>query len=605
MSTRIRTLLAIAPLFAAVSGSRPPALTSATLVIRVNQLGYLPNAPKTAVACVVADSLTAATVRLSSTLAFVVEDTTGRVVQRKRNGPAGGPFGPCAMTYRLDFSSVREAGKYRIVAGDVRSPTVRVDARVYAGAADTLLYYMRQQRSGFNPTLRDSVHLHDGIIVDHPTRTGEFISVSGGWADAADYLQYVTTSATATYVMLKARADFPRAFADRFGANGLTGSNGADDALDEVRHGLDWLLRMFPDDSTMFNQLADDRDHTYFDLPTSDSADYGWGKGKERPVYPCTGKPQGLFNGKNRSTGYASTAGKYAATFALASRAYAKTDPSFAKRLRERALAAYALGVKYPGTCQTAPGRSPYFYEEESWADDMELGAAELYAATRESRFLRDALAYAAKEPITPWMGADTARHYEWYPWINHGHDAIWRVGDRAAKRLMVSYYAQGLERVAARARQNGFRVGIPFIWCSNNLMSAFATQALLYRRMTGDARFREYEAAALDWLLGANPWGTSMVIGLPWSGTWPHDPHSVMAKQLGVETQLGGLVDGPVYRSIFGSLRGIRLIDPDEYAPFNTGFIVYHDDLGDYSTNEPIMDGTGMLTYLFAALAP
>jgi hypothetical protein len=605
MSTPIRTLLTIAPLLAAASGSRPPALTATTLVIRVNQLGYLPNAPKTAVACVAADSLTAATVRLASTLAFVVEDTTGRVVQPLRNGPAGGAFGPCAMTYRLDFSSVRKAGKYRIVAGEVRSPIVRIDARVYAGAADTLLYYMRQQRSGFNPTLRDSVHLHDGIIVDHPTRTGEFINVSGGWADAADYLQYVTTSATATYVMLKARADFPRAFADRFAADGLTGSNGVDDALDEVRHGLDWLLRMFPDDSTMFNQLADDRDHTYFDLPTSDSADYGWGKGMERPVYPCTGKPQGLFTGKNRSTGYASTAGKYAATFALASRAYVKTDPAFAKRLRERALAAYALGVKHPGTCQTAPGRSPYFYEEESWADDMELGAAELYALTRESRFLRDALAYAAREPITPWMGADTARHYEWYPWINHGHDAIWRVGDRAAKRLMASYYAQGLERVAARARQNGFRVGIPFIWCSNNLMSAFATQAFLYRRMTGDARFHEYEAAALDWLLGANPWGTSMVIGFPWSGTWPHDPHSVMAKQLGVETQLGGLVDGPVYRSIYGSLRGIRLIDPDEYAPFNTGFIVYHDDLGDYSTNEPIMDGTGMLTYLFAALAP
>ena len=38
----------------------------------------------------------------------------------------------------------------------------------------------------------------DALIVDHPTRTGEFINVSGGWADAADYLQYVTTSATAT-----------------------------------------------------------------------------------------------------------------------------------------------------------------------------------------------------------------------------------------------------------------------------------------------------------------------------------------------------------------------------------------------------------------------
>jgi hypothetical protein len=610
MHPSLRTILTLLPVLLSPAQFDAAMLRLAapgTLVIRVNQLGYLPNGPKTAVMCLVVDSLSSqgGPWLAPASIPFTVEDTAGHRVLAPRNASAAGPFGPCAQTYRLDFTSVRTPGLYRLVAGDARSPIVRIDARAYAGAADTLLYYMRQQRSGFNPTLRDSVHKHDGLIVDHPTRTGEFINVSGGWADAADYLQYVTTSATATYVMLKARHEFPRAFADKFAANGLPGANGIDDALDEARHGLDWLLRMFPDDSTMFNQLADDRDHAYFDLPTSDSADYGWGKGKERPVYPCTNKPQGLFTGKNRSTGHASTAGKYAATFALASRAYASTDPAFARRLRERALAAYALGVKYPGNCQTAPGRSPYFYEEENWVDDMELGAAELFALTREQRFLRDALRYAAKEPFTPWMGADTARHYEWYPWINHGHDAVWRVADARGKRLMASYYAQGLERVVARAKTNGFRVGIPFIWCSNNLMSAFATQALIYRRMTGDNRFREYEAAALDWLFGANPWGTSMVIGLPWSGTWPHDPHSVMSKQIGVETQLGGLVDGPVYRSIFGNLRGIRLNDADEYAPFNTGFIVYHDDLGDYSTNEPIMDGTGMLTYLLAALAP
>src|SRR5688572_24940104 len=587
----------------AVQASAIPPAGSPPSVIRINQLGYLPNGSKTAVMCVVADSQ-AGTPAAPASVSFAVEDTTGRQALSPRTARASGSFGPCTQTYRLDFSALRRPGRYRVVSGAVRSPVVRVDARAYAGAADTLLYYMRQQRSGWNPTLKDSVHKLDALIVNHPTRTGEFINVSGGWADAADYLQYVTTSATATYVMLKAYRDYRRAFADRFRADGSPGSNGIGDALDEARHGIEWLLRMFPDDSTMFNQLADDRDHAFLDLPTTDSSDYGWGKGKERPVYPCTGKPQGLFNGKNRSSGYASTAGKYAAVFALASKMYAPTDAGLARRLRGRAIAAYALGVKYPGPCQTAPGRAPYFYEEESWADDMELGAAELFGLTGERRYLQNALQHAAKEPVTPWMGADTARHYEWYPWFNHGHHAVWRVADAQAKRHMVDYYRQGLERVVARAN-NGFRVGIPFIWCSNNLMSAFATQALLYRRMTGDTRFREHEAAALDWLFGANPWGTSMVIGLPWSGTWPRDPHSVMAKQIGIETQLGGLVDGPVYRSIYASLRGIHLFDPDEYATYNTGFIVYHDDLGDYSSNEPIMDGTGTLTYLLAAMVP
>ena len=145
--------------------------------------------------------------------------------------------------------------------------------------------------------------------------------------------------------------------------------------------------------------------------------------------------------------------------------------------------------------------------------------------------------------------------------------------------------------------------MGVPFIWCSNNLIASFATQAYLYRRMTGDNRFREYEVAALDWLLGTNPWGVSMIIGLPQSGNYARDPHSVIAKDLKLQLT-GGLLDGPVYRSIYQNLLGIRLHDPDEYAQFNTGFIVYHDDVGDYSTNEPIMDGTANLTYLFAAMA-
>src|SRR5437868_9579640 len=118
---------------------------------------------------------------------------------------------------------------------------------------------------------------------------------------------------------------------------------------------------MFPSDTELYNQLGDDRDHTYLDLPTTDSADYGWGKGRERPVYPCTGRPQGLFQYKNRATGVASTAGKYAAAFALAARTYRATRPAFADTLRRRAAAAYALGVRSPGACQTAPGHTPYF----------------------------------------------------------------------------------------------------------------------------------------------------------------------------------------------------------------------------------------------------
>jgi endoglucanase len=567
------------------------AAAQTTVAIRVNQLGYLPDAPKIAVLCALEP------LDLTD---FTVTDGAGRIVLRK-DAISAKPFGPCASNYRLDFSSIKTPGEYHLSAGGVSSPVVRIRGNIYAGAADTLLYYMREQRSGFNPLFKTVVHTHDGIVVDDSARNGKFVPVTGGWADASDYLQYVMTSTNATFVMLMAYRDHPKSFADRFDSRGLPGRNGEADVLDEARHGLEWLARMFPSDSEMYNQLGDDRDHTYWDIPPNDSADYGWGKGKERPVYPCTGKPQGLFKYKNRSNGLASTAGKYASTFALAASLYRKRDPAFAAKLHQKALSAYAIGKRFPGVCQGAPGRAPYYYEEDNWVDDMELAAAELYALTRERNYLRDALQYASREPVTPWMGADTAKHYQWFPWHNNGHYEIWRSATTADRKIVADYYRQGLARVVGRA-DNGFRIGIPFIWCSNNLMASFATQAYLYRRMTGDNQFREYEQAALDWLFGTNPWGVSMVIGLPHDGVFARDPHSVVAKEMHVELT-GALLDGPVYSSIYKNLLGISLHEPDEYAPFNTGFIVYHDDVGDYSTNEPIMDGTANLSYLLAAM--
>jgi hypothetical protein len=133
--------------------------------IRTNQVGYLPDAPKVAVLCAL-ESV--------SVSRFTVENERGRVVLGPATAARSGSFGPCTETYRLDFSVLRTAGRYRIRAGAYSSPTVRIARDVYNGLSDTLMAYMRQQRSGYNPFLRDSAHKRDGLIVDHPTRTGEF-----------------------------------------------------------------------------------------------------------------------------------------------------------------------------------------------------------------------------------------------------------------------------------------------------------------------------------------------------------------------------------------------------------------------------------------------
>ena len=88
---------------------------------------------------------------------------------------------------------------------------------------------------------------------------------------------------------------------------------------------------------------------------------------------------------------------------------------------------------------------------------------------------------------------------------------------------------------------------------------------------------------------------------GLPQNGDYPQDPHSAFTHLKNYPIN-GGLVDGPVYGSIYKSLIGITLYQPDEYAAFQSDLAVYHDDYGDYSTNEPTMDGTASLIYLLAA---
>ena len=87
------------------------------------------------------------------------------------------------------------------------------------------------------------------------------------------------------------------------------------------------------------------------------------------------------------------------------------------------------------------------------------------------------------------------------------------------------------------------------------------------------------------------------MIVGYPEHGDTPVDPHSAFT-HLHQMPITGGIVDGPIYNSIFSSLIGIYLANEDEYKDFQSDYVVYHDDYADYSTNEPTMDGTASMTY-------
>lgn len=564
--------------------------------VRINQLGYLPKATKVAV--LMSDQ------PITVNHFTLVDAFTGKVAYTSNHVQAMGAMGNMKATFRLRFSDFTQPGTYYIKVGQSRSEIFPINGQVYRGTSDFVLNYMRQQRCGWNPYIQDSCHQKDARIKYHPTKEGQHIDVRGGWHDAADLLQYTPTSANAIYQLLFAYQQNPSAFADHYQANGMPGANGIPDIIDEAYWGLDWLDRMNPAKGELYNQIADDRDHVAMKLPNYDPADYGWGKNQDRPVYFVDGKPQQRGKFMNATMGAASTAGKFASDFALGSSVLKPFYPDFAEKIGNKAADAYQVGIDKPGNTQTVSVVSPYIYEEDNWVDDMELGAMELYRKTGDRQYLLQAIEYGRREPITPWMGADSARHYQWYPFMNMGHYQLAKHGtDSRMRNEFVRNLRTGIDRVWQRAQGHPFLWGVPGIWCSNNLTVAMLTQCILYRQLTNDHTYEEMEGALRDWLLGCNPWGTSMIVELPMGGVYPTQPHSGYV-YLNKGNTTGGLVDGPVYASIFKGLRGVNLTngmrasEAHNYELFQPGDVVYHDNMSDYSSNEPTMDGTASLTF-------
>jgi len=570
-----------------------------TLSIRINQVGYGTFQSKSAI--VLSRELEPA--RFS-----VIDAMTGQAQFDGAAKSISGYWGAFTRLAELDFSQLQKPGRYYIQLGEVRSPKFEIREDVYTDLPDQLLEFMRQQRCGYNAFFGGVCHQLDGRTAYGPLQAGSFVNATGGWHDAGDTLKYLLTSSNATAQMLlayllgqdagsasdRSRRSRKTNFQDRFNDLGQQVANGIPDILDEAKWGLDWMLKLHPAPNQLYHQVGDDRDHQSWRLPQDDNADYGWGPHGPRVVYFANGKPQGLREYKSDSNGVANLAGRYAAAMALGYQVW-RSDRrlhAYARRLLQAGKEVYLLGKSKKGVQQGNSYGAPYRYEETTWADDMEWAAVELYRATKNRRYLRDAVRYSSKAGAESWMGRTEAKHYQYYPFMNLGHVRLYDLVGRALQKKLADYYREGIERCLEASTKNPFETGVPFIWCSNNLVVALATQCELYYKMTGDSRYAEFASKQRDWLLGRNPWGVSMFTEIPASGFYPRDVH-LAGNAVLKRAVRGGLVDGPVKLSIFERLKGVSITQPDPLAEFQDERAVYHHDIKDYSTNEPTMDGT------------
>ena len=564
--------------------------------IRSNLVGYLPQDNK--VAMVMADHPLVNDFELKNWA------TKEIVYSHEPVQTSGDQWGNYPYQYYFDFSQVESEGSFELSCGEARA-RIEISNAAYKDYENDLLAFMRQQRCGYNPYYDEVCHQGDGRIFYAPVPDSTYFDFTGGWHDAGDQLKYLITGSNATARMLLAYELFPEVFDDIMDELGRPYPNGLPDILDEVKWGLNWILKLHPRQDWLIHQIADDRDHRGFKFPYQDNAEYGWGPNSYRAAYFATGEPQGLGKWKSKATGISNLAGRSAAALGMAARIWKELDldPAFAERCKVAAVELYAMGKAREGYQQGNSHGAPYRYNEDSWEDDMEWGAAELFRLTGDEKYLRDAIYYANLIKDDGWMARDSMAHYQKYPFMNVGHFALYQVASDEVKTQLVKWYRANIEKVIARAKTNAYHIGVPFLWCSNNLLVNFITQVILYEKMTGDQQFHRSMLLHRDWLFGRNPWGTSMFTGIPRNGETPIDVHLPPLVLLD-DTPAGGLVDGPIYQSIHRNLKGLFLQDPDEFAQFQNKHVVYHDDVGDYSTNEPTMDGTADAILLFAYLS-
>jgi len=555
---KIVALAAIASSAAGPLAARAGAAGGATF-IRVNQVGYPATAPKRAYLM---------SHREETGTMFSVQSTQGAVALTGTVGPSLGSWSTrFDHVYALDFDGVQAPGTYTVtLAGHtpVSSPPFAIEAAqtLYAAPLANALSFYENERDGpeFIPSpLRSApAHLNDEDATTYLTPTvnaegefkgeltslGETINASGGWWDAGDYLKFVQTTSYAVDLQLLGVRDFPAQMGATAGASSFT---------EEARFGVEWLLRMWNDETrTLYYQVGIGEgnastvgDHDIWRLPQEDDtyggSDPAYRFIRHRPVFRAG--PPGSPVSPN-------LAGRDAAAFALCFQVFHVARPQLAARCLLAGEHIFELADTNPqGNLLTA---IPFdFYPETEWRDDLELGASELAIALGSGDELPAGLPHAESsyylEQAAQWASAYIARNggegegLNLYDVSGVAHfeltRALRQAGDPSGLAIteaqLIASLGQELEAAVAQSQRDPFGFGFP--WDEADTAShgdGLSVKASEYDALTGTSTYRVYAARWLGNILGANAWGSSFVIGD--GSTFPDCPQHQVANIVG-----------------------------------------------------------------------
>lgn len=197
--------------------------------IRVNHIGFCPEAPKRFVLTENADRNMIFTVDLIIDARFK-EVFSGNLTE------VDDGFGNTVWTG--DFSSITQEGSYVIRAGGFKSRAFVIYKRAYEHTTRVLLSYFTYQRCGSDLGYYGKCHLDDGYIKE----TGEHVDLSGGYHQSCDLRKSPAGVSIGVYGMIE-------------GALRDKSSWGKTLFRDEVSWACDYFVKTIQENGDMYNTL--------------------------------------------------------------------------------------------------------------------------------------------------------------------------------------------------------------------------------------------------------------------------------------------------------------------------------------------------------------
>ena len=549
----------------------------ASTEIKVDQVGYLPDATKLAMLVHLNGRAERFMVRRAGDDSIAFEGKLSAPVFDADSGD---------QVQAADFTKLTSPGEYYVEIPDVgRSWRLRIAPNVYLHTYFLAMRSYYGQRCGtavdlspdFPQYKHAACHLEGAF---HPSsgKDGTHVS-SHGWHDAGDYGRYMVNSGISTGTVLWTW----EIFQDRIKKISLhlpESGNGLPDLLNEARWNLDWMLTMQDDDGGVWHKQTSTH-FCAFIMPEADQlTSYVIGTGSQPYKSSCA-------------------TADFAAVMAIAARLYQPFDAAYANRCLAAAKRAWNWVEQNPDVVfHNPPGISTGDYGDPQCDDEHLWAAAELSRTTGDAtytRYFRDHYrehlnTISSTTPPTWSMVAPLAL---WSYVLGNGRNA--EASDAIRRQSLTA-----ADEVAGRAARNPYRIALTrkdYIWGSNGVLGNYALQLLIANRFRPDARYRDAALDSLHYLLGRNALSLSFVTQV--GENYPHHPHHRPSAADGVELPWPGLlVGGPNPGRQDGYMK--KLLAPDVPAAK-----MYVDVEGAYACNEVAINWNAPLVFLLASVLP